>query len=117
MEIDAIRSKLADTLCSPEKCFDWMGILDDTNPGHYGLEDVEVSLSYEDIWVDIPARSFEFKKAELSFSARLGGSSDRNGIDQTFKLTLSGEGTFKFTDSNQKIDIEEFSVNEPLDLY
>lgn len=117
MEIDDIRSKLTDELCSPEKCIDWMRILDDTNPGHYGVEDVEISLSYESVWVDIPQKTFEFKNTDLSFRAQLGGSSDKNGYSQSFKLTVSGSGNFKFTDSNKKIEIENFSINEPLELY
>ena len=117
MDIDTIRTKLAEKLSSPEKCIDWMSLLDETNPGHYGVEDVEIGISFEDIWADVPQQTFTFKNTKLSFSARLGGSSDRNGSDQSFKLTVSGSGGFRFIDSNQQLDIDEFSINEHLDLY
>ena len=116
MSIDEIREKLAEELSSPETCVIWIDdILYDTTPGHYGIEDLHVSVAMKDIWVDIPQRTFTFKNVDLSFSARLGGSSDKNGYDESFEIRVSGEGEFSF--SGSIVEITNFSINEDLDLY
>lgn len=117
MDIDLIREKLADKLCSAEECINWMDILQDTSPGNYGVEDVEVLGSMKDIWVDIPKKTFTFKNTNLSFSARLGGSSDKNGYDESFTKVVSGYGKFDFAIAGQDINIIEFSINEEIELY
>ena len=117
MEIDLIREKLADRLCSADECINWMNLLDDTSPGNYGVEDVDVHVTMKDVWVDIPKRSFEFKNANLSFSARLGGSSDKNGYDEKFSKVVSGSGMFDFSKAGKDIEIKEFAINESIELY
>ena len=61
MEINFIREKLADKLGSTEVYDVWVDILQDTNPGNYGVEDIEINVDVNDIWVDIPERTFNFK--------------------------------------------------------
>jgi len=115
MKIDLIRDKLVDSLCSADACINWINLLDDTNPGHYGVEDVDVDVSMKDIWVDIPEKSFKFKNANLSFCARLVGS--KNGYYQTFSKVVSGYGKFNFAKSGKDIEIKEFEINESIELY
>jgi len=117
MEINVIREKLVDELNSSDSYDKWIDILQDTNPGNYGVEDVEISVNYTDIWVDIPEKTFTFKNAELIFTARLGGSSDESGYDANFRIAISGNGQFEFTNKSQDIKIVDFSINEQLDLY
>lgn len=117
MEINLIREKIADKLGSSEVNDIWVDILQDTTPGNYGVEDIEINVDIKDIWVDIPERTFTFKNAELIFYARLGGSSEKNGYDQKFSLVVSGDGKFDFTDKSQDIKIMKFTINEDLDLY
>lgn len=46
MSIDEIKEKLAEELSSPETCVIWIDdILYDTTPGHYGIEDLHVSVA------------------------------------------------------------------------
>lgn len=117
MEISLIREKLADKLCSTEVYDNWIDILQETNPGNYGVEDIEINVDVNDIWVVIPERTFTFKNTELSFCARLGGSSDESGYDANFKKVVSGNGKFDFYNKSQDIKIMEFTINENLDLY
>lgn len=117
MEIDLIRGKLADKLNSSEAYDNWIDILQDTNPENYGVEDVEIYVDYNDIWVVIPERTFTFKNAELIFNARLGGSSEESGYDANFRLAISGNGQFEYSKNNQDIKIIDFTINEHLDLY
>jgi hypothetical protein len=118
MDISKIRELIADNLGKPETENIWHDeILIDTNPANYGTESVGVTVSPKDIWVDIPHRTFTFTNTDLSFSARLAGSSDRNGFDQYFQFTVSGEGQFEFSDGSTNIAIETLSINEKLDLF
>lgn len=116
MEIESIREKIVEKLDSGETIELWFQVLNDTTPGHYGVEDIDVNIKSEDIWVDVPARTFSFKKLSLSFKARLWASNDRDGYDENFKLTLSGDGHFDFKGPND-VTVKDFHVNEPLDLY
>ena len=117
MEIDLIRQKLVDKLNSTETYDEWIDILQDTNPANYGVEDVEISIDYKDIWVAVRENTFTFKNAELIFSARLGGSSEESGYDSNFRIAISGNGQFEFISKSQDIKIIDFSINEHLELY
>lgn len=117
MDIDKMREIIAYKLGYTYNLERWDDILQDTDPGHYGTEDVHIEVSPGDIWVNVPTKSFSFKNANLSFSARLGGSSDKNGFDENFTLIVSGNGNFDFTNNSQDIEVEDFSINEPLHLY
>ena len=115
MSIDEIREQIAISL--DVRCYDtWGNILDDTNPGHYGLDDVEFQIAINDIWVDIPKKAFTFKDGTLSFSARLGASSERDGVDMSFEKVVSGSGTFEFPRAGG-INVLGFKINEKIDLF
>jgi hypothetical protein len=116
MDIKTAREKIADKLSSEEDS-KWVNILQDTSPANYGVENIELNIGIENIWVEMHLQTFTFKNAELIFSARLGGSSDENGYDQKFKIPISGNGKFQFIKNSQDLEITEFSINENLDLY
>jgi len=117
MHIDEIRERLADKLSSAEEIVNWIDLLQDTSPGHYGIEDVDIDVSSKDIWVDVPKRQFTFKNANVSFSARLGASSDEHGYDDNFTKTVTGQGQFDFSNGSKDITVTNFSINEHLELY
>jgi len=117
MHIDEIREKVADKLSSAEEMMSWIDLLQDTSPGHYGIEDVDVDVSAKDIWVDVPKREFSFKNASISFSARLGASSDEHGYDDNFTKTVTGQGKFDFSDGSKDVTLMELSINENIELY
>jgi hypothetical protein len=94
----------------------WADILDSTTPGHYGFDDVEFDIDLKDIWVDIQKGTFSFKRGWLSFSARMGASSERDGVDVKCRNVVSGDGRFEFATANT-IKVLAFTINEPIDLY
>ena len=117
MEINLIRERISDNIYSSETHDIWVNILQETSPANYGVENIHIDLRIKDIWVELPKRTFTYKNAELSFSARLGGSSLKNGYDANFRKTVSGRGRFEFVRNTDEIKITETEIKESLDLY
>jgi hypothetical protein len=119
MDINEIRDAICDNLSSVDGHSLWDDILEGTSPANYGFEVECVSVERNDIWVDVPNRTFTFKNLHLTFSARLGGSNLNNGYDEEFHFKLSGSGSFVFTTGSQSIEVEHVSIgeDEDLDLY
>ena len=114
MKISEINDEIATGVCAAYSR--WLEILENTTPGHYGVNDCDVDVHPKDIYSDVPNGCFTFKNATLSFSVRLGGSSDESGFDVKCKKVVSGEGSFKFENA-KKIKVLDFSINEELDIY
>jgi hypothetical protein len=114
MEIDLIREKISEKIDDDNL---WASILQDTEPGNYGTEDINVVLDPKDIWVDVQGRKFTFKKTDLSFCARLVSSNDEDGYFQDFEFVVSGSGEFEFVKGSQDIKLSGLEINEHLDLY
>jgi len=93
----------------------WFDLLDDTTPGHYGVDDVEFDVALADIWVDIPKRTFTFKNGTLSFTARLLSSNEDDGVDLDVRKAVSGTGNFEFLEGRQ-IDVPDFEIQQHIDL-
>ena len=115
MSIDKIREQIA-TSMDVDGIETWWSILDDTTPGHYGVDDVEFQIDINDIWVDIPKKTFTFKDGTLSFSARLGASSERDGVDMHFEKTVFGSGKFEFSSAGC-VKVLDFKINEKIYLF
>lgn len=115
MNIDNIREKIAEAM---NMCCDdiWFGILDNTTPGHYGVEEINFQIDIKDIRVDVPAKKFTFRNGTLSFTARLGSSREEDGMDGNFRKCVSGSGEFEFN-KDSVITVREFEINENLDLF
>lgn len=114
MDIDEIREQIAIEISSNSQS-DWGEALTDTNPGHYGANYWEVELKSEDVWVDIPKKTFTYKNALFSFDVRLGGSSEESGADMSFSKIAKGEGEFSFVEGG--IKIEDLEIKVDLDLF
>lgn len=117
MDINKIRECISDKLSSVVTHELWGDILQETSPGNYGFEVDSVSVGKNDIWVEIPERTFSFKNLNLQFSARLGASNERDGYDENFEFILSGSGTFSFEKGSQDINVEGVVIKEDLELY
>lgn len=114
MTIDDMREGIAQSMSS--ECDElWYTVLEELNPAHYGVDDLSFEISIQAIFVRIQERTFDFKKGSLSFTARIGGSSEESGADHSANLTVDGEGKFEFDGS--KIRVTGISVNHPLDLF
>lgn len=116
MGIYKIRRLITDKLCYSEEV-KWYEILEETNPSNYGTEDLDVWVDVNDVWVDVPDRRFDFKNVKISFSARLAGTSDKNGYYEDCKFTVSGNGVFNFTEGSKDVEIEWFDIKEELEIY
>jgi len=115
MTIDQIREQIAISLgmhCDEK----WFGILDDAEPGHYGVENLEFQLAIQDIWVVIQEKTFTFKDGTLSFSAQLGASNEQHGVVKKHSKNVSGSGTFDF-EGARGVKVLEFKINEKIDLF
>lgn len=114
MDLDVIREKVADEICNAYTI--WGEKLNDTMPGHYGADGIEIQLDMENVYVDVPNRSFTFTNAQFDFDLRLGATND-GGFDESFSKTAAGSGTFEFSDSNKEIEIRDLNIDVDLDLY
>ena len=114
MTIDQIRDTIAEKLPADEL---WGNLLTDTNPGNYGADAWEIDLNPENIWVDIPKKTFTFKEAIFSFNVKLGSSNDEDGFESSFTKIASGEGKFEFSNGNKSVDIYDIDVKVDLDLF
>ena len=112
MDIEKMREKLAIEISQSEE---WVDKLNDSNPGHYGVEDWDVVISNDNIWVDIPQRSFTFKGVTFDFTVQIGSSNKDDGSEMSFSKIASGQGVFEFKDDD--ITIEELNLQFDLDLF
>ena len=119
MDINDIRNRISEKLSSVETHELWDDILPNTNPANYGFEVDCVSIEKEDIWVDVPSRTFTYKNLDLQFSTRLVSSNLNDGYDKDSTFKLSGSGRFGFIKGSQDIVIEGININdnEDLELY
>jgi len=113
MDIEKIKEKLAIEISKSDK---WLDKLNDTNPGHYGVEDWDVKISVDNIWVDIPNRTFNFNKVTFDFELQIGGSSKESGFKSSFSKVAKGQGAFKFNNSID-ISINEIEIEFDMDLF
>lgn len=89
--------------------------MDETVPGHYGVNDWEAETSPATIYTNVPKRSFTFKDVDFSFDLKL-GESGKDGIDQSVRKTASGYGTFEFL-NNKKVTITDLVIEIDLSLW
>lgn len=113
MTLDEIREQLASKIATD---MIWDDKTNDTEPGNYGCDDLEVELSPDDVYVNIPKQTFTFKNARYSFSARIGGSREEDSHLFPFSTIASGEGEFVFKDKGT-VEVAEIEVFADLDLF
>ncbi|MGK7390616.1 MAG: hypothetical protein ACNS60_09695 [Candidatus Cyclobacteriaceae bacterium M2_1C_046] len=114
MELDEIREKLAIKISQQPEV--WDHELTDTNPNNYGASYWHVDLDYNNLYVDIPNKTFNFKDALFQFTVRL-GASKKDGFDQTFTKFASGKGEFEFENGNNDVKIKQLGVIVDLNLF
>jgi transcriptional regulator with XRE-family HTH domain len=112
MTLETIREKVTEKVIFDET---WLYKLDDSSPGHYGVNDHEVELSSEDVFVNIPQRSFQFKNANFHFDLNLMSSKDGN--PHKGMKVADGNGTFRFSQDGKNIELEILNIDVDLDLF
>ena len=58
MTIDEIRNQIVTEMSSNDVL--WFSVLEETSPGHYGVDDIQFSIGSNDIWVDVPKKTYTF---------------------------------------------------------
>ena len=104
MKLEEIRSQLLTQLQINLNY--WDDVINNTNPGNYGVEDWDISISPNNFYVDIPNKTFSFKDMNFTAKVLLGASHGDSSIEQDFI-------------SNKEIKIEniEISPNVNLNIY
>ena len=113
MDLNVAREQIAEKLAMDVDA--WVSSLDDCVPGHYGVQDWEVSAHPEDIWVDFPSMSFTFKEVDFDFEIRQGGSREDDSMDMSFNRKASGTGKFECSGS-RITNIYDLEIEFDLDL-
>jgi hypothetical protein len=96
MLIDRARELIASQMNSGEVMEYWFEALEESDPAHYGLDDVGTAAEMQSIFVEIHEGTFAYASVTLFIKARMVGSNDKNGVDANFSVTVSGRGTFEF---------------------
>ena len=116
MTLEGIRNGLMHELTTNINI--WLKELDNTNPGHYGIEDWEVLIESDNsIYVDIPNREFRFKEIVIRADLRLGGSGDESSFFHQYRDFASGKGSFEFINNNQSVRISDINIEMNLELF
>jgi hypothetical protein len=105
------REQIADLLSSVCDHNEWDDVIEEHFPGYYGVENIDVETSYEDIWVEWSTMTFKFKDATLSFDVRQYPDVD---LDLFERGVCLASGTGEFTYSSGKI---MSIVNLEIELY
>jgi len=93
MKIEDAQNQIAEKLPYDDT---WADILcNDCFPGIYGVEDWEVNVDPQNIWVNFPKMEFSFKNADFDFEVRIGGSNEDDSMDESYHRLASGSGKFE----------------------
>jgi hypothetical protein len=113
MEIEEAKAKIAEKLQYDDS---WsQKLTDDCSPGIYGLQNWEVSISPQNICVDLQNMKFTFRDVEIDFEVRLGSSREEDSIDEQYHRKANGKGKFKCS-SDSETEIYDIEIDCDLDL-
>lgn len=113
MKIEDAQEQIAEKLATDVT---WAEILcDDSLPGIYGVQNWDVSVYPQNIWVDFPKMEFSFKDAEFDFEVRIGGSREDDSMDESHHRLANGKGKFECS-GGRVSDIFSLEIDCDLDL-
>ncbi|MEC4027451.1 P-loop NTPase fold protein [Myroides odoratimimus] len=114
-ELNNLKGQLKEILISDSVLL-WHEILEDTNPGHYGVDYVEVDIEESKILLlNVFEGDFKIDDVYLSFTVRL-GSSGEDGDDMSFSKFIDVDGSFK-VDNNGNVIINSLTSTSFIDLF
>lgn len=114
-EFESIKESVIDALLN-ESYMLWGELLQDTNPGNYGVDDIEVEINESDIiFINKLIGKFAIDNVILQFTARL-GSSGEEGLDYPSSTSVYIEGDFTINNKGRVI-IKNISTNSFIDLF
>ncbi|MDR2008953.1 MAG: HNH endonuclease [Bacteroidales bacterium] len=109
---------LNEQICQEIKMLDWENFLLDYESANI-VNNVEISISDENIFSDFCYRKFKFSEVEISYDYYIGGSKDN--IKMTNTIRGSGMGKFMCSGSNirsiDSIDLFNNRLNAPVRIY
>lgn len=115
MKLQEIRDQLIQNL--ENDISNWDDVINNTNPGNYGVEDWDVSVPEKDFFVDIPSKTFKFKNVDFSAKLLLGGSNEESGFVQEYSKPAKGNGVFEFVENNRKVIITDINIEIDSDVF
>lgn len=114
MHIDEIREKIAEAISTDMGI--WDDVLNDTTPGNYGCDHWEAEIDFNDIFVDIPAKTFNVKNGNFSADLVMGASKGDTSFNESFNKSFSASGTFDFKNAKE-IVITDISIDIDTHIY
>lgn len=114
MDIDVIRGKIADKINYDLDI--WNDVLNGTSPGNYGCDGWDVEVDYNDVYVDIPNRTFKVYRGNFSADLVMGASRGDSSFNTTYSKPFDANGQFEF-DGSDEIVIEEIKINIDNDVF
>ena len=114
MQIDEIREQIAELISTDMDI--WNDVLNDTSPGNYGCNHWDAEIDYNDIFVNIPERTFTVKNGNFSADLIMGSSNGDSSFNESYNKPFSAIGKFDFKES-QKTEITEINIDISSDIY
>ncbi|NAY92960.1 hypothetical protein GTQ34_13635 [Muricauda sp. JGD-17] len=114
MILDEIREQLANKIMIDLDV--WNDVLNDTTPGNYGCNHWDASVDYQDIYVNIPERTFVVNSGSFSANLVMGASKGEHSFNENYSKPFSANGKFDFKNSKEII-ITEISIDIDSDIY
>ena len=114
MELEKIREQIIEEISTNIEL--WADVFDNTNPGNYGLNDWDIIINENNLFVNIPERTFTFDNVNILADLILGGSNKDDSISHKYNETAKGNGCFEFV-NNKQIKITSINIDVELDLF
>ena len=114
MQIDDIREQIAELISNDIDV--WNDVLNNTSPGNYGCDHWEAEIDYNEIFVNIPERTFTVKNGHFKADLIMGSSKGDSSFNESYSKPFSAKGKFDFKDS-VKLNIEEIEIDIDSDIY
>lgn len=115
MKLEEIREQLIRDL--ENNIENWNDVINNTNPGNYGIKSWEVSIPEKGFFADIKEKTFKFKNVDFFAKLVLGDSNEESGIIQDYNKLASGTGNFIFVDNNRKVIITDIKIVIDTDVF
>ena len=113
MSIDKIREQLAEKI---RYDLSWAERLETEPEGQ--IIDWDVEIDVENLWVDVPSKTFRFRGVGFSFELLLGSSNPKDGVQFNFSRTATGSGKFEFVLGRNNVELIDLDIKvDNLDLF
>lgn len=114
MQLDSIREQIAELISTDIDV--WNDVLNNTSPGNYGCDYWEAQIDYNDIFANIPERTFTVKNGQFTADLIMGSSKGDSSFNESYNKPFSAKGKFDFKNSDELI-IEEIEIDIDSDIY